>query len=104
MILVDRLLAGGIGFVLDKIAAAVDAEMNDADRLREELLAAEMQKELGELSDEEFAGLEAALLGRLREIRAAERGEREGALSGVAGVEVSFDVGAGEEEESARGG
>ncbi len=97
MILVDRLLMGGIGFVLDKIAAAVDAEMNDADRLRQELLAAQMRNELGELSDEEFAEVEAALLARLREIRAEERGEREGALSGVEGVEVSFD--SGEEEE-----
>jgi hypothetical protein len=93
VIVLDRLLMGGIGFVLDKIAAAVDAEMNDAERLRQELLAAQMQNELGELSDEEFAALEGELLARLREIRAAERGESEGAVSGVSGVEVSFEVG-----------
>ncbi len=93
MILIDRLLAGGIGFVLDKIASAVDAELNDEGRLREELLAAQMRNELGELSDEEFAELEAGLLARLRDIRAAQRGESEGAVSGVAGVEVSFEAG-----------
>jgi hypothetical protein len=56
-----------------------------------------MQNELGELSDEEFAGLEAALLARLREIREEQLGQGEGAVAGVAGVEVSFEAG-GEEE------
>ncbi len=82
MILVDRLLLGGIGFVLDKIAAAVDTELNDEQRLREELLAAEMQNELGELSDEEFGELEAELLARLRVIRERQRGEREAGIAG----------------------
>jgi hypothetical protein len=69
MIILDRLLAGGIGFVLDKIASAVDAEMNDEGSLREELLAAQMRLELGELDEKEFVELERQLLGRLREIR-----------------------------------
>ena len=99
MILVDRLLLGGIGFVLDKIAAAVDTELNDEQRLREELLAAEMQNELGELSDEEFGELEAELLVRLRAIRERQRGKREAGITGVVGVEVSFDSGAAEERE-----
>jgi Gas vesicle protein G len=98
MILVDRLLLGGIGFVLDKIAAAVDTELNDEQRLREELLTAEMQNELGELSDEEFGELQAELLARLRAIRERQRGEREGSIAGVAGVEVSFDSGPREGE------
>ncbi|HEX9669148.1 MAG TPA: gas vesicle protein GvpG, partial [Thermoanaerobaculia bacterium] len=89
----------GIGFVLDKIAAAVDTELNDEQRLREELLAAEMQNELGELSDEEFGELEAELLARLRAIRERQRGKREAGITGVVGVEVSFDSGAAEERE-----
>ena len=100
MIILDRLLAGGIGFVLDKIAATVDAEMNDEGRLREELLAAQMQNELGELSDAEFAELEAALLERLRDIRERQRGEEAaggGAISGVSDIEVSVETGAFEE-------
>ena len=70
MIILDSLLIGGIKFVLGKIAQAVDAEMNDEGRLREELLAAQMQVELGEMSTEEFVELERAILARLRELRA----------------------------------
>ena len=68
MIILDSLLIGGIKFVLGKIAQAVDAEMNDERRLREELLAAQMQLELGEMTPEEFADLESAILARLREL------------------------------------
>ena len=75
MILLDSLLIGGIKFVLGKIVDAVDAEMNDDTRLREELLAAQMQVELGEMSPEEFSGIEAAVLARLREIREARDAE-----------------------------
>lgn len=93
MILIDRLLTGGLGFVLDQIATAVDAEMNDGERVRQELLAAQMENELGELSDEDFAELERDLLARLRTIRDEQRGAREGAVSGISSVEVSFDAG-----------
>ena len=55
MLILDRLLIGGIRFVLDKVAAAVDQEMNDEGRLREELLAAQMRYELGEMSEQDFA-------------------------------------------------
>ncbi len=68
MIIVDRMLVGGIKFVLGKIAAAVEAELNDDSKLREELLAAQMRLELGELTPEEFARFEADVLARLREI------------------------------------
>ena len=78
MIVLDRLLVGGIKFVLGKVAAAVDAELNDDSRLREELLAAQMRLELGEIGDEEFRALEADLLARLREIRERQRGEAPG--------------------------
>jgi hypothetical protein len=75
MILLDRMLVGSIKFVLGKLAAAVDAELNDDAHLREELLAAQMQLELGELGEEEFAGLERELLARLREVRERKLGE-----------------------------
>ncbi len=71
MLLVDTLLLAPFTFVLSKIAEAVDAEMNDESRLKEELLAAQMRLELGEITDAEFADLEHAVLARLREIRAA---------------------------------
>jgi len=88
MLLVDRMLVGGIKFVLGKLAAAVDAELNDDGSLREQLLQAQMQYELGELSDDEFKQVEAALLARMREIREARGGNAplsplDGKLSGV---------------------
>jgi hypothetical protein len=83
----DRLLVGGLRFVLDKVAAAVDQELNDADRIREELLAAEMRLELGEIDEEEFSAIERDLLERLRAIR-AERGEDATGLR-VTGVDAS---------------
>ena len=75
MLIVDKMLVGGIRFVLGKIAAAVDAELNDDSRLREELLAAQMRLELGELTPGEFARFEADILARLREVRERQLGE-----------------------------
>jgi hypothetical protein len=80
MLIIDKMLASGIKFVLGKVAAAVDAELNDDSRLREELLAAQMRLELGEITEEEFAGLEKDVLARLREIRERQRsGDETGA-------------------------
>jgi hypothetical protein len=75
MLIVDRLLVGGIKFVLGKVAAAVDAELNDDSHLREELLAAQMRLELGEITEQEFTQFEADVLVRLREIRNRQLGE-----------------------------
>ncbi|TMB12951.1 MAG: gas vesicle protein GvpG [Deltaproteobacteria bacterium] len=95
MLIVDRMLLGGIKFVLGKIAAAVDAELNDDSRLREELLAAQMRLELGEITEEEFARFEAELLPRLREIRSRQGGDAAPRLESgeykVVGVEATAD-------------
>ncbi|MEW5855053.1 MAG: gas vesicle protein GvpG [Myxococcota bacterium] len=91
MIVLDRLLVGGIRFVLDKLAAAAEAELNDDTSLREQLLAAQMRHELGELSDTEFAELESVLLARLREIRERQRqGTPDMKDARVTGVEIEF--------------
>ena len=74
MLIIDRMIVGGIRFVLGKVAAAVDAELNDDSHLREELLAAQMRLETGELSEEEFRVFEADILARLREIRERQMG------------------------------
>ncbi|HEU4366936.1 MAG TPA: gas vesicle protein GvpG [Methylomirabilota bacterium] len=89
MIILDTLVIGGLKFVLRRIAEAVDAQLNDVDALREELLAAQMRLELGELSAEEFAALERDLLARLREIRARAEGEAAGP-GRITGVDVSI--------------
>jgi len=95
VIILDTLVIGGLKFVLRRLAEAVDAELNDVDTLREELLAAQMRLELGELSAEEFAALERDLLTRLREIRARAGGEAAGPVR-ITGIDVSI---AGDVEE-----
>jgi len=92
VLIVDKLLVSGIKFVLGKVAAAAEAELNDDSHLREELLAAQMRLELGEISAGEFAAFEADVLARLREIRERQLGEAAGQdASGrkITGVEAS---------------
>ena len=74
MIILDTLLVGGIKFVLRKIVDAVETQLNDDSVLHEELLAAQMRLELGEITQDEFAAVEADILARLREIRERQRG------------------------------
>jgi hypothetical protein len=77
MFILDTLLIGSLRFVLDKVVAAAEAEMQDDTVLREQLLEAQMRLELGEISDEEFAETERDLLARIREIK----GQRPGPIS-----------------------
>ena len=95
MFIVDSLLVGGLRFVLDKIAAAVDTEMNDDSVQREQLLAAQMRLELGEISAEDFNHLEADILARLREIRDRRQGAGAATFSPkdytVTGVEATIE-------------
>jgi hypothetical protein len=97
MLIIDSLLISGIRFVLDKVAAAVDTELNDDTALREQLLAAQMRLELGELTQEQFDELEADILARLREIRDRRQGSGPASLSPqdykVTGIEASFEGG-----------
>ena len=97
MILIDSLLISGIRFVLDKVAAAVDTELNDDTALREQLLAAQMRLELGEMTHKEFAAFEADILARLRDIRERREGSAPAALSPseyrITGIEASFEGG-----------
>jgi len=95
MFLLDSLLVGGLRFVLDKVAAAVDTELNDDTALREQLLAAQMRLELGEMTQQEFDTLETDLLARLREIRERRQGGDAAALSPkdytITGIEATFE-------------
>src|SRR4051794_28653964 len=92
------MLIGSIKFVLGKVAAAVESELNDDTALREELLAAQMRLELGELSEEDFAALEAELIERIRQIKERQRAGApptvgEAMASGefkVTGIEAEF--------------
>lgn len=95
MFLLDSMLVGGLRFVFDKIAAAVDTEMNDDTALREQLLAAQMRLELGEIDEAEFGALEESVLARLREIRDRRQGAGAATLSPadyrISGIEASFE-------------
>jgi hypothetical protein len=91
MIILDTLLIGGIKFVLGKLVAAVDAELNDDTHLREELLAAQMRLELGEITEAEFADTERQLLDAIRAVR--DRRERADQGPGdvkITGIETSL--------------
>ena len=78
MFILDSLMISGIRWALETALTAAEAEMNDDSVLREQLLEAEMRREMGEISDDEFADIETDLLARIREIR-----ERRDGGSGV---------------------
>lgn len=105
MLIVDSLIISGVKFVLTRLVEAVQAEMYDETALREELLAAQMKLELGEIDDEEFASIEEVVIKGLREIgerkraaaaeaKAAEEAEQPAAGGGkftVESVSADFD-------------
>jgi hypothetical protein len=95
MFLLDSLLVGGLRFVLDKVAAVVDSELNDDTALREQLLAAQMRVDLGEITQDEFDALEAEILARLREIRERQTGTPAAGGSPqdykITGIEATFE-------------
>jgi hypothetical protein len=95
VLIIDSLLIGGIRFVLDKIAAAVETELNDDGQLREQLLAAQMRVELGEMTEEEFDELEAEIIARIREIKERQRGGQPAVIAQgemkVTGIEATFE-------------
>jgi hypothetical protein len=95
MLIIDSLIVSGVRFVLDKIAAAVETELNDDTVLRERLIEAQMRVELGELSQAEFDAFEEDILARLREISERRRGGESAVISPkdmkVTGIEASFE-------------
>ncbi|NUR53839.1 MAG: hypothetical protein HOQ29_05300 [Acidobacteria bacterium] len=95
MLILDDLLIGGLRFVLDKIAAAVETELNDDSKLREELLAAQMRLELGEISEAQFQAIESGIVERLREIRARLRGGETAVMASgemkITGIDATFE-------------
>jgi hypothetical protein len=68
------MLTSFIGWVLRTVTAAAEAEMDDDVALREQLLEAEMRRESGDITDEQFDEIEADLLSRIREIRERRQG------------------------------
>jgi hypothetical protein len=105
VIVIDRLLAGGIGWVLKRLADVADAELVDDASLREELLAAQMRLELGEIDEAEFQAIEDSVLARMRQVRerrASTESPGEGMRYAVEAIEA--DIGdEGDERGDPRG-
>jgi hypothetical protein len=74
MFILDSLMISGISWALKTAVTAAEAVMNDDSALREQLLAAEMQREMGEITDEDFEEIERDLLARIREIKERREG------------------------------
>jgi hypothetical protein len=72
VIILDKLLIGGIGWVLRRVADAASSEEPSEVSLREELLAAQMRLELGEIDEGEFRVLEERILARMRAARSRQ--------------------------------
>jgi hypothetical protein len=92
MFILDSLMVSGIRWVLDTVVTAAEAERNDDTALREQLLEAEMRREMGEITDEEFGELEAELLARIREIKERREGAGPLAFGGAQPLETSPDT------------
>lgn len=89
MFILDTLLIGSLRFVLDKVVAAAEAEMQDDTALRDRLLEAQMQLELGEISDEEFAEIEQDVLAAIRDIKGQQQGAISmGPMDDISGVDI----------------
>jgi hypothetical protein len=56
-------------YSLDKVQDVLREELTDDGRIREDLLALQMELELGEIDDDEYVRREAELMLRLREVR-----------------------------------
>jgi len=86
------MLTSFLGWVFRTVATAAEAELNDDTVLREQLLEAEMQREMGEISDEEFTEIESDLLARIREIKVRrEGGSGPLSMGGATAIETTPD-------------
>jgi len=93
MFLLDSLMIAGIRWTLETVVSAAEAELNDDTALREQLLEAEMQRELGAIDESAFRAIEADLLARIREIRERRDGGA-GPLAFTAGTPIGSTSGA----------
>ena len=96
------MLTSFIGWGIRTVTAAAEAEMDDDGALREQLLEAEMRRESGEITDEQFEEIEADLLSRIREIGSGGRGSDPLTLGGAQPIDLSGDTDADRGERNGR--
>jgi hypothetical protein len=91
MFILDSLMISGLKWVMNTVVTAAEAEMNDDTALREQLLDAEMRREMGEISDQEFEDLEADIVARIREIKERREGGSGPLSMGAQAIETDAD-------------
>ncbi len=91
MFVLDSLLVGGLRFVLDKVAQVADQELNDPARLQERLLEAQMQLDLGQITQEDWEATERDIVERLRQLR--DQQPQADADTRIVGIDVSVEDG-----------
>ena len=84
-------MISGLRWVMDTVVTAAEAERDDDTALREQLLDAEMRREMGEISDQEFGELESDLLARIREIKQRREGGSGPLSMGAEPIETTAD-------------
>ncbi len=80
----------GIRWTLTNVQKIVEEELTDDEPVKQELMELQMQLELGDITDEEYVEREAALMARLREVRAWR--ERLGKATAGGPVRVSREA------------
>ena len=60
----------GIRWSLGQVQNVVEEELTDDTPVKQDLMELQMQLELGDIDDDEYAAREAQLMARLREVRA----------------------------------
>ena len=85
----------GIRWSLNKVVQVAEEELTDDAPVKQELMELQMKLELGDIDDEEYVEREAALMARLREVRAW----RERLGKATAGGPVRVARGGDEDEE-----
>lgn len=95
MFILDRMMIGGLRFILEQVRNAAESELEpDAETLKRRLIEARMRFEAGEIDEEEFVRQEEAIFAALREARGA--GRSAGPISfreDKVDVEVGYDAG-----------
>src|SRR4051812_1395875 len=80
----------GIRWSLNKVIQVAEDELTDDTPVKQDLMELQMQLELGDITDEEYVEREAAIMARLREVRAWK--ERLGKATSGGPVRVARDT------------
>lgn len=99
MFLIDDLLAlpfkapiGGVKWVMRQIQTMADRELMDDTIWKQKLLELQMQLELGDISEEDYAAEEAVIFKQLREIRMRQQEMADEFLRDMESAETEISI------------